>query len=411
MAYVCIVSWYAYPLFDAGNRTPFGGSEVRAWLLGTGLAKAGKHRVSFVVFDHGQGVRDFSGVRVYPHSGYRWQEPTSESKFAPRRSIFWRLRAAVAWRVLRLWRRLRPGRRILGMEIPPERTRVYAEVAADVYCVFGVGHGTAEVVDYCRSANRPLVLFIGTDEDLSEIYRPGSREVNAYGSRGDICHYVLTKADLIVTQTSHQQGLLKARFGLDGVLLRNPAPPAVTEVNLPDRGYFLWVGKSDTVKRPDLLLDLARMRPQYQFLAVINHSDAALHSRVLASCPPNVRILESVYFQDMAVLFARAIALVNTSRFEGFANAFLQAGGSGVPVASLLVDPDGILVRHECGIVSGDSLKRLADALDVLAHDPVRRTVLGANFQRYVASNHALADKVMELSSVLDRVAASRTGP
>src|SRR5262249_53406793 len=224
--HVCFVSLAAYPLFEPSVGSIFGGSEVRAWLLGTELAKWPGYRVSFVVFDHGQRVSRRDGVTLFPHSVYARAGAKPRPRpvrhllrpedYAERLSRFpfirlkrtdpaslAKLPLAVAlwlWRRLRrplAARRARPVLSIDGSEIGPEMWGTYKRVDADVYCVFGVGNGTAEVVSYCRKYGKKFVLFCGTDEDLSRAYRVDSKEVNAYGSRGDVCHYVIVNADRI----------------------------------------------------------------------------------------------------------------------------------------------------------------------------------------------------------------------
>ncbi|MCA1656367.1 MAG: glycosyltransferase, partial [Actinobacteria bacterium] len=64
---------------------------------------------------------------------------------------------------------------------------------------------------------------------------------------------------------------------------------------------------------------------------------------------------------ELIALYARAVAVVNTSGFEGFPNTFMEAWACGVPVLSLSVDPDGVIERHGLGGVAHGSLERLAE--------------------------------------------------
>jgi glycosyltransferase involved in cell wall biosynthesis len=90
-------------------------------------------------------------------------------------------------------------------------------------------------------------------------------------------------------------------------------------------------------KRPQLFVDLLRELPETKGVMILNPRDDAFESELRRSAPANLRIVSHVPFPAMPLVFSRAAALVNTSSLEGFANVFLQAGLSRVPVVSLQV--------------------------------------------------------------------------
>jgi glycosyltransferase involved in cell wall biosynthesis len=216
---------------------------------------------------------------------------------------------------------------------------------------------------------------------------------------------VLLRADLILTQTDTQRRLLQERFGRKGVILRNPIDlsqiPSGDEVGSEREEIALWIGKSDRIKRPEILLQLAAAFPDKQFVMVLNRSDPALFQAVVQNRPANVQILEWVSFQESERLFARAFVLVNTSSFEGFPNTFLQAGKYGVPLLSLQVDPEGFIERHTCGIVAQGSFDRLVNGFHLICSDQDRRSLFARNVQEYVQRHHALEEKIAQLHHLL----------
>ncbi|MDH7499440.1 MAG: glycosyltransferase family 4 protein [candidate division NC10 bacterium] len=398
---ICFVSLYAYPLFNSSLKSPFGGSEVRSWLLGVGLSRFPEHEVSFVVFDHGQEeVEQFDRVKVYRHSYYKGEMGGQGSPL--RLPSIDRLGRCVRLIQSRLGR-------WLGIadhdKIEPRKTQIYQVIDADIYCGFGVSNFTAEVAAFSRRFGKKFVLFAGSDQDLSSSYRPGSRELNLRGSRCDLCYYALMHADLIITQTETQRGLLSERFAREGVTLLSPID---LSENLPrdERGkrsgrIALWIGKSDQVKRPQKLLELALAFPEIQFVMVLNRSDPGIFEEILRERPSNVQVLEWIPLAEADRLFARAFVLINTSVYEGFPNTFLQAGKHGVPVLSLQVDPDGFIEKHSCGFVGKGNFDQFAKGLHRIYSDPNLRSRFGENIRRYVEEHHALEEKIEQLSHLL----------
>jgi glycosyltransferase involved in cell wall biosynthesis len=260
---------------------------------------------------------------------------------------------------------------------------------------------------------RSLVLFTGSDLDVSETYRPDSKAINDCGSRADRCYEALAHAHTIVVQTRTQAKLLAERFGRQGVVISNPIDfmEGVAGTGARTRRFILWVGKSDAIKRPESAIELARMCPNVPFTMVMNRADPAVFAQIHAACPPNLEMIERVAPRQMASLYEGAVALLNTSRVEGFPNAFLEAGKHGAPVVSLTVDPDGIIARHDAGMVAGGDLNRLAEAVRKFHADPDTARRCGANLRAYVRRHHSLSDSLARLDALFRRLTVERTVP
>ncbi len=376
---ICFVSLQAYPLFNASTDHLFGGSEVRAWLLGRGLARRGGWEVSFVTLDHGQPKReDFGGVKVFRHSFYQGPPHRRRSLGGLLRRVLDRLDREVG---------LGPVKRM--------KTRVYEEVGAEVYGAFGTSWITVEVARYASEKNRRFVFFLGHDLDLSLSFEDNER----------ILGLILDRADLIVAQTESQARRLELEFARRAVVIANPVDLSRSEIE-PDmtagpEKKVLWVGKSNRLKQPLVLIELARRCRDVDFVMVLNYSDPEIHAVVLAARPDNVAVIERLSFAEMENLFGQALALVNTSSAEGFPNTFLQAGKHGVPILSLHVDPDGFIQRHGCGLFGRGDFHRLARGLKKMIGDPEVRSRWARNVRDYVRQNHDLDQKAAALSRAL----------
>src|SRR5205823_2751505 len=90
--------------------------------------------------------------------------------------------------------------------------------------------------------------------------------------------------------------------------------------------------------------------PEAMFVMVIGDRGdawAGLRAEVLNKGRqlPNVTVLPAITRTDLLPLYERAVAVLNTSHFEGFPNTFLEGWARGAPTLSLTVDPDGVLAR------------------------------------------------------------------
>lgn len=409
---VALVCANAYPLFDFCVPPVGGGMETRAALFGRGLAALGRWQVCFVVSDFGQPFVtrhediDFriyqptyreAGRNVFPRLRKRRWFPVLN---LDRRDLdlLWQMPLIAAWLALpalffpRFWRRLKPA----------------------VVCCFGNNAQTAEVIADCRRAGIRTILCVASDKDLSPDYRPGNRAPNHYGMPKWKGHFALAHADRIVVQTEAQREALRQHFGRDAVLVRNPVHVSADDPQrwLPraQREFVLWIGRADDFnKRPALFLELARNCPDLQFVMIASRSDDAVFRALEQACPPNLRILEHVPAHDIWDWLRRARVLVNTSKFEGFPNTFLQSAVMGVPIVSLEVDPDGMLARHGCGVCAAGDTGTMREAVVKLCVDGARADAFAATCHRHALKRHEAGGRIAELEAcIADEAAAPR---
>lgn len=515
LAHVCFVAPYAYSLFDSSTHYPFGGIEVQAHLLATGLANHSRYKVSFVVWDHGQPpTTAVSNVRLvscpmkeswqlseghpvwralnYLHESFNYWVDVPvylikrfEKRMAKGRSsalkkngerrddrtgganpyedtvtpsvsfaecsadgtqatkkgdartfvanLHWHVIKAsyflydhVYYPTIRLCRRIgraavnliwdyvwlferwrilgRPSLNIAKRVTIVSRFKTYEDIDADIYIGFGVSDFTAELTAFCKVARKPIIVFVASDSDLSKDYYRGSRIRNCYGDIGDNCHFAVQSADRIVVQTFRQKQLAQERFRRSSAVIPNPIDLAI-QPN-PHRGrearrYVAWVGKADKIKQPDIFVELAKRVPELQFRMVMNASTPEIEQLVVANMPENAERIEKISRDGIPGYFEEAIALVNTSRFEGFSNAFIEACRAGTPLLSLNVDSGEILTHHNCGRFAAGSFETLIEELRHICSD---REVWRAHHEaalKYVETHH---DRTVCIDQLIEQI-------
>jgi glycosyltransferase involved in cell wall biosynthesis len=220
-------------------------------------------------------------------------------------------------------------------------------------------------------------------------------------------HYTLANADCILVQTEAQRQALQERFGRTAILIRNPvhiAPDNPSRwIPRQQRDFVLWIGRADEFnKRPRLYLDLAANCPELHFVMIVGRTDEAALRALEAVRPNNLRIVGHVPPAEIGDYLARARVFVNTSRFEGFPNTFLQCAVAGVPLVSLEVDPDGILSRHGCGLVARGDPEAMRQAVRRLWDDTALGEALALAWHRLSLERHAAEGRMAEFEACLD---------
>ncbi|WP_090303216.1 glycosyltransferase [Natronorubrum texcoconense] len=276
-----------------------------------------------------------------------------------------------------------------------QTVRGLRSIDADVYYVRGNDFLCMATASYACMSGGGFVYAVANDSNVD----PALLE-----SRGVLRYpYIraMRSADTVVAQTSHQQQLLSEEHGIDAPIIPNgyDVPPESELIAHADREHVLWVGSMDPdQKRPERFLALARQLPEIQFRMIgppdNDHPD---YSKKIAADARTLSNLDFLGFVDPDEIhdhYRDAIALVNTSDYEGFPNVFLEAWRYATPVVSLHHTLDGILIDEPVGIHAG-SMNALVEAIEQLAVDTSVCERLGFGGRRHMIDHYAF-DRLLD---------------
>jgi len=451
---VCLISTHAYGFLRPSSGLAVGGAEVQICTLAQHLARDPGVDVSVLTGDGGRTGRErdgaitillsalFGKLQVVRHAvpaaggirtGTQGETPDAAARPALVRTIrdgLDRLPPGVASGLRGLVRTGYACReRLISVFRPPLRWLVHRgrelhewgrwvrelhAAGSDVYVMRCASPQVGYVQAACALLRRRFVYMVAHEDDVSGAY------VEAHGIWGKRFERGLRRADAIVCQHEGQAGLLRARYGREGHVIRSLCPMAVPARSAEGRRMVLWVARMDDWKQPELFLDLAGRIPEARFLMVGPPSDidTAILPRLRERMAllPNLRWMDQVRYEETVRLFEQALVFVNTSRAEGFPNTFLQAAACGTPIVSWAVNPEGMLERHQLGFCADRDWSRFEHCVRLVCADEGLRARLGERGRRYVREHHDPARIAAEYAELFvsladgGRLAAADTG-
>lgn len=347
---VCIVSPSAYGAISGGRSGFIGGIEWQTSLTARWLAARG-HQVSLLTWDEGGPSEEvIDGVRVIK---------TCRQKAGLKGVRFFYPK----------WANL---------------TKAMRRANADLYYQNGSECTTGQVALWCARNHKPFVFVLASDADCHPALPELSRHERVFYRLG------LKMATKRVSQTATQAARLREVFGADSTVIPMPCPrhpSALQSSPSPSVGRVLWIGRVCQVKRPDRLLELARGCPDLSFdLVGPLQGELAQAISNQAKSIPNLILHGGQPREKVHQYYAGAALLCCTSDYEGFPNTFLEAWSHGLPVVSTF-DPDGVIVRHQLGVVA-KTIPEMQAAIKSLLADQRRFSEISKNARRYFLENH-----------------------
>jgi glycosyltransferase involved in cell wall biosynthesis len=254
---------------------------------------------------------------------------------------------------------------------------------ARVYVQRAAGLATGVVGIYARARRRAFVYSTASSRDLS-----GGLPL-AWQERVAL-ELGLRCANTVVVQTREQAVAAPRRFRTVQIPSFCEQSDGAAGAGADDRDTFVWVGRAAAYKNPLPFIRLAREVPAARFvMAGIDPDVTPPEILVAAGQASNLELVPPLPREELLPLYDRAVAVVNTSDFEGFPNTLLEGWARGALALTQGIDPDGVISRHGLGVVAAGSDDELAGAARAMWSDRGQVEEARANAVMYVREHHA----------------------
>jgi glycosyltransferase involved in cell wall biosynthesis len=301
--HVCFLAPTTWPTLSGAKDIPVvGGAELQQTLIAKALAARG-YKVSMISIDYGQR----NGAVVDGVTVYNMHKPDEGIPVVR----FFHPRLTSLWSALK-------------------------RVDADIYYQRTAAAYTGFLAAFCKTHGKRSIYAGASDVD----FIPKRQDIH-FARDIMLFEYGLRRVDTVIVQNGNQQESLRKHYGREGILVPNfyDAPAGARA----DRhGYVLWVATIREQKQPELAIEVARRMPHRRFVMIGGHDSGwageefARKFREAAAKVPNIEYKGFLPFEEADRWFNGARVVLNTSKYEGFPNTFLQAWSRGVPTVAFV---------------------------------------------------------------------------
>ncbi len=218
----------------------------------------------------------------------------------------------------------------------------------------------------------------------------------------------LRTCDIILSQNEYQYQTLKKKFPNKRILkIHNPIiidKALLASKSEHEKGYFAWLANFRFQKNLKLLHEIATLLPNEKFKVAGSPNknideESSTYLQKLKELP-NVEILGPVRRDSLYSFLKNAKYLLNTSRYEGFSNTFLEAMVAGTPILTTpAVNPDKIISKNNLGLI----YETPEDLITLLSSvNQERYAQLSQNCVDFVYTNHDHLNLANRLMAYLD---------
>jgi glycosyltransferase involved in cell wall biosynthesis len=205
---------------------------------------------------------------------------------------------------------------------------------------------------YCSRNKCKLIWQIAGTRDIEPFkWKFRRSQINGFIDK-KILEFGIRRADYIVGQTSYQDDLLYRNYKRRCNLVipnYHPKPPEKIEKKPPIK--IVWIANFKEQKRPELFIRLAKefsLKMDLRFIMIGRGSKNSQFGKILKDVAEvnNLEYRGELPIDEVNQILSMSHIFVNTSRFEGFPNTYIQAWMRKVPVVTLEVDMISVFTRE-----------------------------------------------------------------
>ena len=266
------------------------------------------------------------------------------------------------------------------------------EIKPDIIYHRNLGALALPIFHYSKRHNCKTILHIAHQMDVS-INIDLSRKVLSDVMNLYLRKYLIKRFGKIVAQAKYQAKLLKKNFNREtDLIMPNIHPIAQNKIIKQDKLVVLWIANLKPWKQPQVFIDLAKECQDLDVeFVMIGRDNLGRESKFIMekiNRSENLSYLGELPLPEVNKFFRKSHIFVNTSLQEGFPNTFIQAWLREVPVVSLNVDPDNVLVENEIGFHS-KTFQQLVEDIDLLVKDGALRESIARRAKKYAEKEHS----------------------
>lgn len=302
------------------------------------------------------------------------------------------------------WNRINKGFFLDFRKILHELDKIKADVIYQRVASAYTGIGAY----YARKRGSRLIWHISSDSDVTPLRFGVTRDIISRYVDKKFLEYGLRNAHEIVAQTREQAAMLERNYGrAPSAIVGNYHPLPTEPIRKAEPVEVVWIGNLKPIKQPQVFLRLATdlqssLTARFTVMGAMQGSPRWQKSlREQMNRTSNLDYRGACSQEEVNSVLARAGLLVNTSRWEGFSNTFIQAWMRQVPVVSMNANPNGLLSEGKMGLVCR-SYDQLRSAVNRLVRETDLRSEMGKYAQNYAFENHSVKN-IDQLIALIDK--------
>jgi glycosyltransferase involved in cell wall biosynthesis len=254
----------------------------------------------------------------------------------------------------------------------------------------------------CRLLEIKFILRISNDFILDDRIKSKYSKLEMLALR-----YILRKSDYVIVQNKYQLKIIQ-NISHKGqlTLIPNPYYYEYKKREIDRENYVAWIGIFQYQKNLKALYDIASFLNNIEFQiagsSYINIDDETRNAIIKLKKCSNVKFVGYLHRNEIPNFLAKAKLLLNTSRYEGFSNTYLEAFSVGTPIVCIeKVDPDNIIKNNSLGF-SCSSYNDIPNAIVKIFND-TEYDNYSARIKKFLNDNHNYILTCQRLISFLEK--------